>query len=289
MKYIFLLLVSAMPLITWAQCNTVLLNNVTDYSCRSILFAATPILNQTCSNPNITYNYSFGDGTTTNNAQAFIAHTYLANGTYTVTVTANTANTACNCSNGSTLTVVINCIDCATIPQTIDITTPLSGIQKQDAQEILTANSTVNSNTGEKTRFTAGNFIELNPGFISQISGEGYFEAYINDCSNSSNLSGIAYRTQPVAQQTPIKYNIAPKDSPKTPQDITIFPNPVHDFFTIQYSTPIRSISIVDMLGRTLKIIPITDPTQTEIDTADLPQGVYLVWIDGRHSVKIIK
>ncbi|HRO73809.1 MAG TPA: T9SS type A sorting domain-containing protein, partial [Saprospiraceae bacterium] len=64
----------------------------------------------------------------------------------------------------------------------------------------------------------------------------------------------------------------------------TLYPNPADNRVTIRSSHVIRSVSIIDMTGRTV-IIPEQWPdTVWEADVSRLPEGVYWVRID--HSGK---
>ena len=59
-----------------------------------------------------------------------------------------------------------------------------------------------------------------------------------------------------------------------TSDDITIYPNPASSYLTIQYDGQIESISIADLTGKTMELIPISPNT---IDISTLPRGIYLI------------
>jgi hypothetical protein len=69
---------------------------------------------------------------------------------------------------------------------------------------------------------------------------------------------------------------------------MVLFPNPASTLLTIAASERITSINISDLLGRTVHDHEY-DTTQVQVDIADLPNGVYLVRINGAEVRKFVK
>jgi hypothetical protein len=71
--------------------------------------------------------------------------------------------------------------------------------------------------------------------------------------------------------------------------NLSIYPNPVNNQFTIEAEEQIKSINIIDITGKTVKTLV---PTSNTIDASDLTKGIYLLQVQtnkGLVSKKFIK
>uniref|UniRef100_UPI00261B2A03 T9SS type A sorting domain-containing protein n=1 Tax=Flavobacterium sp. TaxID=239 RepID=UPI00261B2A03 len=69
-------------------------------------------------------------------------------------------------------------------------------------------------------------------------------------------------------------------------------PNPASDFVQIYLqnnSESIKSILIHDVLGKTIKMIDELNSNQTQINTSELSQGVYMIEITTNDGLKQVK
>lgn len=60
--------------------------------------------------------------------------------------------------------------------------------------------------------------------------------------------------------------------------DVRLFPNPSSDEFKILYDEPLSSVTLTNMLGKTVRVYP---SQQTSYDVSDLPNGIYLATLVG--------
>ncbi len=65
----------------------------------------------------------------------------------------------------------------------------------------------------------------------------------------------------------------------KTP-DIKVSPNPIHDQFHIRAEVPILHLSIVNLLGQTMKTLNLNPQTQANISIVGLPPGLYSLRVE---------
>lgn len=76
--------------------------------------------------------------------------------------------------------------------------------------------------------------------------------------------------------------------------ELSIYPNPVADVLTIANpnNVNLKSVSITDLNGRTIKSIALESDTDATVDVSDLSAGVYLVTVaddNGKVTKKIVK
>ena len=73
--------------------------------------------------------------------------------------------------------------------------------------------------------------------------------------------------------------------------NLTYYPNPVVDFFTIKYNKEIQSINVFDLSGRLVRQL---NPKQLEaqVDMSELAAAMYIVKVDAdgkQTEIKVIK
>jgi hypothetical protein len=66
---------------------------------------------------------------------------------------------------------------------------------------------------------------------------------------------------------------------------LTVYPNPAEQSFTVQASSPIQLVLILDLSGRISRKPSISNATSLSIETGDLPAGLYLVRVWTDHGV----
>jgi uncharacterized repeat protein (TIGR01451 family) len=77
-----------------------------------------------------------------------------------------------------------------------------------------------------------------------------------------------------------------------TDNNILIYPNPAHNLVQINLQNTtetLESITIYDVLGKTINKITNLSTNQVSLDVSNLSKGVYLVEITSEHNLKLIK
>jgi hypothetical protein len=69
---------------------------------------------------------------------------------------------------------------------------------------------------------------------------------------------------------------------------IAIYPNPAHDFITVQSNSGIRQVTIHDLLGRVAMETSYESPAHVQLDLRDLPNGTYLIAVDHNRPIPIL-
>jgi hypothetical protein len=72
---------------------------------------------------------------------------------------------------------------------------------------------------------------------------------------------------------------------------IEVYPNPTHDFFTVELSdgTEIDNIALYDIQGRLVETFPETSLQTTKLDVRNLPSGIYVLHIRITNGREIIQ
>ncbi|MGI8952509.1 MAG: T9SS type A sorting domain-containing protein [Chitinophagaceae bacterium] len=183
----------------------------------------------------------------------------------------------------------------ADCPANYTFTLPISTPNiKYEVSNSIIASSIVNPPNGF-VEFDAGQFIQLNPGFSTDITS-GYFSAYIDGCGGMlPNKAQIA--------NTEINENMYDTSALKLEKNFfsfDVYPNPAHtkaniDLYQVQSGT--ININILNNVGVVVKHIQQnTDKTISkqhfEIDMSNLSNGIYFIQvINGKEitTEKIIK
>jgi hypothetical protein len=72
-------------------------------------------------------------------------------------------------------------------------------------------------------------------------------------------------------------------------KNINVYPNPTTQQLTIDYTPAIQQLSIVNLLGQSLKTLKINDLGRLNVDVSDLPTGVYFLKINEKDMKKWVK
>lgn len=152
---------------------------------------------------------------------------------------------------------------------TVTRTVPTGVVREEQAAEHLTATNAVEA--GATARYTAGQSITLQPGFLARAGS--VFQAIINPVNS--------------------------RRSPETGTTLTAraFPNPFETTTTLEYNLPepLRLIhTLTDAAGR-----PVARPNgqsvesagihQTSLDLSQLPAGIYLYQLKTANGVKTLR
>jgi Zn-dependent metalloprotease len=70
---------------------------------------------------------------------------------------------------------------------------------------------------------------------------------------------------------------------------IAVYPNPAHNNISITAPEPIKNISVVDMIGKTILSHQPENETSVSLDVSLLPAGVYFVKVSAGESSKLVK
>ncbi|WP_379966995.1 choice-of-anchor J domain-containing protein [Epilithonimonas sp. UC225_85] len=125
--------------------------------------------------------------------------------------------------------------------------------------------------------------IDLNPYQVdlSAYAGQTVYLAWVNDYTNGNLLSIDDIDVE----ATPL---MAVNDINK--KDLTLYPNPATDFFTINNATDVVSVKIYDFSGKVVKTQ--LESIDNKFDVSNLEKGIYTVSIktkSGTISKKMIK
>jgi Secretion system C-terminal sorting domain len=77
--------------------------------------------------------------------------------------------------------------------------------------------------------------------------------------------------------------------SKNNPASLKIYPNPVRNTFTLEYTQAVTSLKIMNLYGQLLKTIEPNEFGKTEMDTSDFASGMYWIRINDQQLVKFVK
>ena len=71
---------------------------------------------------------------------------------------------------------------------------------------------------------------------------------------------------------------------------LAAYPNPTHTVLTVEHTPSVQTLEIVNPLGQIIKIIkPKLDAYQTDINTTDLPNGIYFLRFNQTELIRFVK
>ena len=115
---------------------------------------------------------------------------------------------------------------------------------------------------------------------IPDGTGDFYFTTPTPNQLNGNNSAGLLLVPQSPIGETGIK-------NQKTESAIFVFPNPVKTYLTVEGVNKGAKIDLLDLNGTLLQSI-LTQDNAANIDVSSLPQGMYLLQVEGQ-AVKFIK
>jgi len=74
-----------------------------------------------------------------------------------------------------------------------------------------------------------------------------------------------------------------------TTSDITIYPNPAHDFVVIENSKlRIQNLEVLDITGKTIKQLTVNN-SEYKIQVEDLKEGVYFIKLTTNNTTEVVR
>jgi ligand-binding sensor domain-containing protein len=80
-----------------------------------------------------------------------------------------------------------------------------------------------------------------------------------------------------------------PTDEMVENTSVNVYPNPTDQQLTIDYSASVQTLSIVNLIGQTLKVLEINASGQLQVDVSELPKGVYFLRANNHQMTKFVK
>jgi hypothetical protein len=143
-------------------------------------------------------------------------------------------------------------------------------------QTISTNNNNVVALAGSRVSFRAGTSVRLLPGFKA-MSGS-VFRAHTTTCSFVPTARAVVDNVT----QSPLEVS---DDSGA----VSAYPNPVTNTLHITHPRNSKSLSLNDVLGKQILRRSTEGPGHTLLQLKDLPSGVYILSVDGKKVVRVIK
>lgn len=149
---------------------------------------------------------------------------------------------------------------------------------RSDYIRTLPGRGGVNVLSGQDINFTAGNYIELNPGFYATDGSK--FYAYIAGCDNPVCYDADYLRLAP-----------GEPEEEQVSDEITLFPNPTHGQVTLTSGAfdGQTVVQLKDHTGRLLSEIKGSSGTTFELDLSGFSNGMYFIHILNGNEVSIRK
>jgi hypothetical protein len=155
--------------------------------------------------------------------------------------------------------------------QNITLTSNNYSSAEFERDDYITAESNYDISDGDEIIFSAGNKVNLEPGF-SALNGS-IFQAKIGGC-NSNCVNSSSRKTNNNSNNS-----IESEDKLTTKKNFNVFPNPNNGNMQVAYEIPentIGTFSIYDMLGKQLLSYPLYSGKNTlTISEESLNQGIY--------------
>ncbi|RRQ47311.1 T9SS-dependent choice-of-anchor J family protein [Chryseobacterium sp. SC28] len=142
---------------------------------------------------------------------------------------------------------------------------------KTSFTDILAVDHAVNAPIADQTPFQID---------LSSYAGKTVYLAWVNDYTNGNLLS-----IDDINITTTL---LAVDDINK--KDVTLYPNPVVDYFKINNTNNVVAVKIYDLSGKAVKNIPAS--VDNKFDVSDLEKGIYTIAIETKSGIvnkKIIK
>lgn len=109
--------------------------------------------------------------------------------------------------------------------------------------------------------------------------------SYTDNSINNLNANRIYYRLQYVDIDEKVAYSKIEVINPATDQLLTVRPNPARNYIIISSKDKIKTVSIMNLKGQTIKTISSNELSQQRVDIKDLPAGIYFIKALGDNQV----
>jgi len=150
--------------------------------------------------------------------------------------------------------------------------------------------------TAANRHWTAGNYIDFNPGFETFVGAGAVFVAEIADCDNT-NLriisSDSTTQSNPVVLQNSVSHGKNPAQEKSEQEKANsnssnnlISPNPTSGIFTLMSSSEVQNIEVRDMLGKIVYSKKVNDDKiNIDIDLSSQPKGIYILQVQSADKI----
>ncbi|MFT5777469.1 MAG: PKD repeat protein [Crocinitomicaceae bacterium] len=212
----------------------------------------------TSTSPPATYFWDFGDGNTSTLQNP--VHTYATDGTYTACLTVTDL-----CGTDST---------CQTVT-VLTCTNPVAGftVAGSDPTYDFTNTSTTTGTVTYSWDFgDATSSILADPSHTYTTNGTFIVVLTITDSCGTSLFTGTVTTT--TIGLTELDFG-----------NVTVFPNPSSDFFTIQSTSMMEEIDVLDVSGKIVKTISVNN-TEAIVDATDLANGAYIFQVKNTNGTQ---
>lgn len=146
---------------------------------------------------------------------------------------------------------------------------------------------TLNANTWYRIGFafdkTTGNVTWQGPGFDGYVTGTeiGVDPAeadFLVVAGTANTVATVAKFDNLTVKATAVENLLGVQDVVTVTNIIKLYPNPVNDVLSVNAGNmSISNVEIIDINGRTVKSISLTDSFSTNINVSDLSAGVYMI------------
>lgn len=150
-----------------------------------------------------------------------------------------------------------------------------------EARNTITSTATVHN--GQNVTYRAGQYVHIQPGFITQAGA--VFHAFIHPCDDNGNTYHLAEDVS-----MPGKFDDTGKGVRLVDMPFNLYPNPAEGRFTIEKKTEEDAlIDVYDLFGRSVITARPVTQNKTEIDFSGQPVGIYLVRITTAGKTETIR
>jgi PKD repeat protein len=229
--------------------------------------------------PNASLSWDFGDGSASSTGSS-VGHQYLQQGTYAVTLTANS-----NCACSSQAQKQIRVDTCIVLPLLDHF---LAGEYLDEGSIELNWQVDGTFTYAYLEKYHNGHWLELTTFEADSLQ----LYSFVDE-SVGYELSNL-YRVRVFDGEQFLFSNLVELWPPAPEQSLRLFPNPTRDFVRVAITLPQAAEVRVELLSMLGQVIRKEDPHYFkgeytfELSTADLAEGQYLVrtWIDGLPTVR---
>jgi Secretion system C-terminal sorting domain len=155
----------------------------------------------------------------------------------------------------------------AVCPPTDNINYTISTAITKQASVSITASSVVNP-SNDAVNYHAGSFVQLDPGFNTDITSSGSFTASIVTCVSAAPRTSGGNAMPPTKEVAPVS-------------GLSVYPNPANNILFIQLPqhAKVLSVEILDAQGRLMPVVPTQGATPT-VNISKLAAGNYFLKVN---------
>lgn len=189
---------------------------------------------------------------------------------------------------------------CPTCQSNVIANTPINTTSKYEVSNFIVGSSTVSAGSFQSVVFDAGAYVQLDPGFESNISSNGYFKAYIAGCGGTDLRDATTEDARMNVPFTDKSTMLNTKDESSI-EALQVFPNPFTNKLTINYTITNAykklSIEIFSMAGIRIAVLQRSNKItkgkhSIDWDASDFSSGMYIIVLTtdtGKKIEKVVK